>query len=147
MGERARKIREETERAIRDVPLTDAQREFLRQHAAYEGSPLHKREPNNFGLVPPASPRPDKTLCDEAGVVEKQVAIALFERAITVGLVSAKDRVQGFPAQMWVVDDSGRVFEMIYGGSRTGRYHGYPIRRANPLFDKISLAWAVRRHA
>ena len=146
MGDRARKIREETERTVREAPLTEAQREFLRQQARYEGSPLHKREPNNFGLIPPASPRPDKTLCDEAGVFDKRVAIALFERAVTVGLVSAKDKVEGFPAQMWVVDDDGRVFELIYGGSQTGCYHGYPIRRANPLFDKISLAWAVRRN-
>jgi hypothetical protein len=146
MGERARKVREETERTIRDAALTDAQREFLRQHARYEGSPLHKRDPNNFGLIPPASPRADKTLCDEAGVFDKQVAMTLFERAITAGLVSAKDKAEGFPAQMWVVDDDGRVFEMIYGGSRPGRYHGYPIRRANPLFDKITSAWSERRH-
>ncbi len=107
---------------------------------------MHKKEPNNFGLIPPASPRQDKTLCDEAGILEKEVAFELFARAIEVGLVSAKDKRDGFPAQMWVVDDNGRVFEMIYGGSREGCYHGYPIRRSNPLFDKISTAWAMRRH-
>jgi hypothetical protein len=146
MGERARKIREDTERTIRDAPLTDAQRSFLRDNARYEGSPLHKKEPNNFGLIPPTSPQQDKTLCDEAGILEKQVAIELFERTIEVGLVSAKDKSEGFPAQMWVVDDNGRVFEMIYGGSHAGRYHGYPIRRSNPLFAKISTTWAMRRH-
>jgi len=146
MGERVRKTREETERAIREVLLTDAQRAFLHEQAQYEGSPLHKKEPNNFGLTPPASPRPDKTLCDEAGIFDKEIAIELFHQAIDVGLVSAKDKATGFPAQMWVIDQNGRVFELIYGGSRTGRYHGYPIRRSNPLFDKISTAWAVRRH-
>ncbi len=146
MGERARKIREETERSLRDTPLTDAQRRFLREQARYEGSPLHKKEPNNFGLIPPTSPRLDKTLCDEAGIVDKQVADGLFALALEVGLVSAKDKVEGFPAQMWVVDAEGRVFELIYGGSRAGRYHGYPIRRANPLFAKVAAAWAVLRH-
>lgn len=107
---------------------------------------MHKKEPNNFGLIPPASPRKDKTLCDEAGIFEKQVAFDLFQRAIEIGLVSAKDKRDGFPAQIWVVDDNGRVFELIYGGSREGRYHGYPIRRSNPLFDKISAAWAMLHH-
>jgi hypothetical protein len=146
VGEHARKKREETERSIRDVPLTDQQRDFLRAHARYEGSPLHKKEPHNFDLTPPTSPRIDKTLCDEAGIVEKRVAFALFARAIDVGLVSAKDKVAGYPAQMWVVDADGRVFEMIYGGSREGRYHGYPIRRTNLLFNQILTAWAARRH-
>ena len=67
-------------------------------------------------------------------------------RAIDVGLVSAKDKVAGYPAQMWVVDADGRVFEMIYGGSREGRYHGYPIRRTNLLFNQILTAWAARHH-
>jgi hypothetical protein len=113
MGERARKKREETERSIREAPLTDEQRTFLRAHARYEGSPLHKKEPHNFDLTPPTSPRLDKTLCDEAGIFDRQVAADLFSRAIEVGLVSARDKVPGFPAQMWVVDDAGRVFEII----------------------------------
>ncbi|HWN66725.1 MAG TPA: hypothetical protein VNM90_03735 [Haliangium sp.] len=40
-----------------------------------------------------------------------------------------------------MVDGDGRVFELMYGGSRTGRYHGYPIRRTNPLFDEVSKIW------
>jgi hypothetical protein len=31
---------------------------------------------------------------------------------------------------------------MMYGGSRVGRYHGYPIRGADPLFGVVSTAWA-----
>ncbi len=146
MGERARKKYEETRRSIRAAPWTDEQRAFLRDRARYEGSPLHKKEPHNFDLTPPTSPRLDKTLCDEAGIFDRQVAFDLFSRAIEVGLVSEKDKVPGFPAQMWVVDDAGRVFEIIYGGSQEGYYHGYPIRRSNLLFDKILTAWAARRH-
>ena len=145
MGERAREKREETKRSIREAPLTDAERAFLRARARYEGSPFHKKEPHNFDLTPPTSPRKDKTLCDEAGIFDKKVASDLFARAIDVGLVSAKDKLSGFPAQMWVVGD-GRVFEIMYGGSQEGYYHGYPIRRSNLLFDKILTAWAARRH-
>jgi hypothetical protein len=145
MGERARQRQEKTKRTIREARLTDAQRSFLRDNARYEGSPLHKKAPHDFGLTPPASPREEKTLCDIAGIFEKRIALALFERAIDVGLVSEKDKVAGFPAQMWVVDAHGRVFEIIYGGSRTGSYHGYPIRQVNPLFDEIVTAWSTRR--
>ena len=139
-------MRDETNRTIRSRPLTDEQRAFLVEHAAYEGSPFHKKEPHNFDLTPPTNPREDKTLCDEAGIFAKEVAFTLFATAIEVGLVSEKDKVEGFPAQLWVVDEQGRVFEIIYGGSRTGRYHGYPVRRSHPLFDKVSGAWAALRH-
>ncbi len=146
MGQQARRVREETVRSIRAERLTDEERLFLKAHARYEGSPLHKKEPHNFDLTPPSSPREDKTLCDEAGIYDKKVAFDLFRTAVEVGLVSDKQKSPGFPSQIWVVDDQGRVFELMYGGSVTGRYHGYPIRRTNPLFNKIATAWAMRRH-
>lgn len=40
----------------------------LVRRVRYIGSPSHKRNPGDFGLAPPAQPRPDKTLCDEAGI-------------------------------------------------------------------------------
>jgi hypothetical protein len=146
MGQQARRVRDETKRSIREAPLTAAQRDFLAAHARYEGSPLHKKEPHNFDLTPPSSPREDKTLCDEAGIFDKKVAFDLFRLAVEVGLVSETEKAAGFPSQIWVVDADGRVFELMYGGSVVGRYHGYPIRRSNPLFNKIATAWAVRRH-
>jgi hypothetical protein len=91
--------------------------------ARYEGSPLHKRNPGDFDLTPPAAPRPDKTLCDEAGVTSRKLAAELFDRGIERGLVSDAT-VSGFPKQIWIVDREGRVFEAMYGGSRDGRYHG-----------------------
>ena len=41
---------------------------WLAQNVRYGGNPQHKRNPGDFGLVPPSQPRPDKTLCDEAGI-------------------------------------------------------------------------------
>jgi hypothetical protein len=141
MGKKALEAKRATERTIREAPLTDAERSRLRSEAAYEGSPYHKRNPGDFGLTPPAAPRPDKTLCDEARIFRKAVADELFARAIDRGLVSEATTAGGFPKQLWVVDDLGRVFELMYGGSRTGRYHGYPIRRVDPFFDALSKVW------
>ncbi len=113
-------------------------------NAVYQGSPLHKRNPGDFGLTPPASPRPQKTLCDEAGIARKADAAALFKSAIEAGLVSEDDTGEGFPKQFWVVDGAGRVFELMYGGSHTGCYHGYPIRKSDPFFDQIRDLWSER---
>ncbi len=70
----------------------------------------------------------------------------LFARAIQVGLVSEVWSA-GFPKQMWVVDDGEQVFELIYGGSRPGRYHGYPVRLRDPWSEEVKRVWRERRHA
>jgi hypothetical protein len=143
MGKRANQAREATKRNIRGTRLSEAERAFLREHASYEGSPYHKRSPGDFGLIPPASPRPDATLCDEAGVHLRDAAQALFASAINGGLVSESATSEGFPRQLWVIDEQGRVFEAMYGGSRSGRYHGYPIRKSDPLFAQVQKAWGA----
>lgn len=145
MGKTALEVKSATERRIRTTPLTDEERMALRSVAVYEGSPHHKRKPGDFGLTPPAAPRPDKTLCDEAGVFKRSVADGLFALALERGLVSEATAADGLPKQLWVVDEEGRVFEAMYGGSVRGRYHGYPIRRADPLFSAVTKAWAAGR--
>ena len=114
---------------------------MLRERARYEGSPHHKRKPGNFGLTPASAPRPDKTLCDEAAVFRRAEAMRLFELAIEHGVVSESTASDGLPKQLWAVDEHGRVFEAIYGGSVAGRYHGYPIRKSDPLFDQVLAEW------
>ncbi|MBN1612625.1 MAG: hypothetical protein JW940_38705 [Polyangiaceae bacterium] len=96
----------------------------------------------DFGLTPPSAPRADKTLCDEAGVVRRADAQRLFDLAIERGIVSDSAAPDGLPKQLWAVDNHGRVFEAMYGGSVAGRYHGYPIRRSDPLFGQISAQWS-----
>jgi hypothetical protein len=44
----------------------------------YGGNPEHKRNPGDFGLTPPASPRPDKTLCDTVELFERSEALRLL---------------------------------------------------------------------
>lgn len=129
---------------MRESPLTADERAFLRAHAGYEGVSYHKRSPGDFGLVPPAAPRPDKTLCDEANITRRDLARALLARAIDGGLASDTEGAPGFPKQLWVVDETGHVFEAMYGGSTAGLYHGYPIRRADPWFDEVVRAWEKR---
>lgn len=145
MGKKALEVRKATMRTIRSALLSDKEKAFLRANAVYEGSPYHKKNPGDFGLTPPAAPRSDATLCDEAGVTQRAVASALLDAAIDGGLASEATTPEGFPKQIWTVDDQGRVFEAMYGGSRTGCYHGYPIRTKDPLFDRISKIWAQRR--
>lgn len=141
MGKKASEFRRVTKRTMRETPLTTPERRFLREHAGYEGVSYHKRTPGDFGLTPPAAPRPDKTLCDEANVTRRAIADALLAQAIDGGLVSDLEGAPGFPKHMWVVDENGQVFEAAYGGSRTGLYHGYPIRRVDPFFDEVVRAW------
>jgi hypothetical protein len=87
------------------------------------------------------SPRPDKTLCDEAGIQRKEVASELLDAAITHGVVSEATTGTGFPKQLWVIDDQGRVFEAMYGGSKRGYYHGYPLRESDPQFAAVHAVW------
>lgn len=54
----------------------------------YQGSPLHKRNPGDFGLDPPSAARPGKTLCDEAGIFTRAEAVKLLQEGVSRGLVS-----------------------------------------------------------
>ena len=137
MGKRALAAKRSTSRELRPSRLSETEQNFLRENAMYEGSPHHKRNPGDFGLTPPAAPRLDKTLCDEAGIFRRADATALLIRAIDGGLASAATAANGFPKQLWAVDEKGRVFEGMYGGSKSGCYHGYPIRRDDPLFKEV----------
>lgn len=144
MGWQAIQARRATKRTMRATRLTATEREFLHKNGGYEGSAYHKRSPGDFGLTPPAAPRSDKTLCDEGGVTRREHADALLARAIDGGLVSEACGAQGFPKQLWVVAEDGQVFEAMYGGSKMGLYHGYPIRRNDPFFDEVVSAWERR---
>ncbi len=136
MGEKALQAKRTTRRRIRG-PLSDDERARLLGVVAYEGSPLHKSNPGDFGLIPPASPRADKTLCDEAGVVDRSTAAGLLKAAVERGLASEAATAEGYPKQLWIVDECGQVFEAMYGGSVAGRYHGYPIRASDPFSDEV----------
>jgi hypothetical protein len=126
-----------TKRTLRTTVLSADERLKL-AGARYHGNPVHKRNPGDFGLHPPADPRPDKTLCDEAGIVEKATADRLFAAAREMGIVSTSTTSDGSPKQLYVVDNQ-QVFEFM--SANDGTYHGYPIRKSNALFDVVSERW------
>ena len=140
MGKKAIAFRRQTARTIRKTRLSEDERAHMNAEAQYEGSPYHKRNPGNFGLTPPSAPRPDKTLCDEAQIFDLESTRRLFTKGIDRGLVSESTTL-GFPKEFWVVDEQGRVFEAMYGGSRDGAYHGYPVRQSDPFHAVLVSAW------
>ena len=75
-------------RTLREPRPDATERAAIRERISYTGSPLHKRNPGDFGLDPPAAPRPHKTPCDSAGIGEKALAERLLADGVARGLVS-----------------------------------------------------------
>lgn len=50
--------------------IDEGRMDVLASRVAYGGNPEHKRNPGDFGLTPPATPRAHMTLCDEVGIVK-----------------------------------------------------------------------------
>ena len=123
------------------TPVALAALEEIAKKVRYVGSPLHKRSPANFGLDPPAAPRPGKTLCDDA-VNCLQDAHNLLVAGVRRGLVSLQFR-NGFPQNVWAVTENGIALESQLDNGVTGTYHGYPMTGADPLRDQILKRWAA----
>ncbi|MCB2189538.1 MAG: hypothetical protein KQJ78_24230 [Deltaproteobacteria bacterium] len=114
--------------------------EKLASLASYGGNPAHKRNPGDFGLQPPCSPRQDKTLCDEVELFSRREATRLLREAFSRGLVSQQWR-QGWPQNVWAVMESGRVLEGMLENPTQGIYHGYPLRIHDPQCDMVKQRW------
>lgn len=113
----------------------------------YGGNPEHKRNPGDFGLTPPADPRPHKSLCDEAGIVRKQQALALLQNGAKAGLFSErKSAVSGWPQNIWSVTSDGMPMEAQLENPQTGTYHGYPMPMNDPFREQVLRHWK-RQHA
>ena len=111
----------------------------------YTGNPEHKKYPNDYGLTPPASPRPGKTLCDEPAAIPKADAETLIGDGIKLGMVSVQRR-NGWPQNIWAVREPSDVFEAQLENSEQGHYHGYPMP-ADDDFQAVVLAeWRRRKH-
>lgn len=129
-------------RRLAPAPATDAARGRLRALAAgarYDGNPEHKRNPGDFGLTPPASPRRGKALCDDAGVFRRGVALGLVRAGIEKGLVDGRGTDGGWPGVVWAVTEAGEPVEAQHGAN--GVYHGYWMPADDPLRDEVLLRW------
>jgi hypothetical protein len=126
-----RRICSEPEASVRLQALTG-------QTPRYNGNPEHKRNPGDFGLDPPTSPRPGKTLCDAAHIFTRSEAIALLKTGLERGLFSVQER-HGWPQNVWAVTGAGLPLEAQLEGN--GSYHGYPMPEGDPLRDEVLARW------
>jgi hypothetical protein len=132
-------------RKLRYPPLeirnADGELRRLGETIAYGGNPEHKIDPGDFGLTPPGRPRPDKTLCDSAGVKTRAAAESLLRLGVLRGFVSVQER-NGYPQNIWVVDEKGAPFEAQLENPARGIYHGYPMPASDPFAEEILKHWS-----
>ncbi|MEO5352837.1 MAG: hypothetical protein H7835_06455 [Magnetococcus sp. XQGC-1] len=132
-----------TKRRIRPAPKNDTERAYLKALAnrvGYGGNPEHKRNPGDFGLTPPSSPRPDKTLCDTAGIFTRAEAVTLLQEGVRKGLISTREE-NGWPHNVWAVTEQGMPLEGQLENAETGVYHGYPMPEADPFRYEVLSRW------
>ncbi|MEB3311585.1 MAG: hypothetical protein VKJ02_15270 [Snowella sp.] len=111
--------------------------------AQYGGNPEHKMNPGDFKLTPPSNPRSGKSLCDSVKVFTRKEALKLLRKGISIGLVS--DRVEGdWPKNVWSVMDDGTPLEAQLESLEQGSYHGYPMQKTDPFYEKVINQWRIR---
>ena len=106
----------------------------------YGGNPQHKRNPGDFALVPPSQPRPDKTLCDAAGITSITEATRLLREGARRGLISEQTRAD-FPQNIWAVTADGIPLEAQLDNREQGIYHGYPIPVTDDFRNEVIKRW------
>ncbi len=106
----------------------------------YGGNPAHKRNPGDFNLIPPAQPRPDKTLCDAVGITTQAEALRLIREGATRGLISVQTRGD-FPQNVWAVTQDGFPLEAQLDNQEQGSYHGYPIPSTDDFGAEVLRRW------
>lgn len=111
--------------------------------AQYGGSAHHKLHPGGYGFVPPAAPRPSKSVCDGKRPVAPHEATGLLREAMRRGMVSS--HVDGtWPKYAWAVDEAGEVYEAKLGHDGR-RYHGYRLAEDDAAMREWALAeWSKR---
>lgn len=114
--------------------------ERWRKAVGYGGNPEHKKNPGDFGLAPPASPRRDKTLCDGANIFQRKLALKLLKEGVARGLVSEQRR-NGFPQNIWAVTPNGIPLEAQLENPGQGVYHGYPMPEQDAFRVKVVEKW------
>ena len=112
----------------------------LDSRARYGGNPEHKKNPGDFGLVPPSDPRQGKSLCDVAKIFKRNEAEKLLRAGLCKGLVSDR-KVGEWPKNVWSVTDDGFAMEAQLENPDLGTYHGYPMPETDPLSLEVIRRW------
>ena len=133
-----RRFRFNTKRKI--LKSLDADLESLAASVDYGGNPEHKKNPGDFGFRPILPPRPDKSLCDDISVFQRDEALSLLRAGIKYGLISEQFR-QGFPQNVWMVTEQGVPVEAQLENPAKGIYHGYPMPPQDPFRDVVLERW------
>ena len=115
----------------------------LSERIGYGGNPEHKRNPGDFDLTPPSAPRPDKTLCDDAGIVVRSAALAALREGVRKGLISRQTRGD-FPQNIWSLTRDGIPLEAELENRETGMYHRYPMPENDPFRETVLKVWESR---
>jgi hypothetical protein len=123
-------------RKIVDPCPPEAELKKLSERIGYGGNPEHKRDPGDFGLIPPSAPRADKTLCDEVHIFRRSEALAALREGVRKGLISPATR-GGFPQNIWSVTAEGIPLEAELENREAGTYHGYPIPENDPFRETV----------
>jgi hypothetical protein len=107
----------------------------LEARVQYGGNPEHKRYPLDYGLTPPASARPGKSLCDQLRSIRKTEALALLQQGLKSGLISERV-IAGWPQNIWTVTNA-EIYEAQLENAELGFYHGYPMPLADVFRERI----------
>ena len=134
-----RKHKSNRKRQIRESCGPD-ELDSLVERVNYTSSPYHKRNPGDFGLTPPAQPRPDKTLCDPVGITTRSEAARLLRKGISRGLISVQTR-NGFPQNIWAVTQDGYPLEAQLENQMQGTYHGSPMPVTDDFREEVLKYW------
>ena len=106
----------------------------------YGGNPEHKKNPGDFNLTPPSTPRPAKSLCDTVYIFRREEAEEYLKEGVQRGLVSDR-KINHFPKNIWSVDRNGNPLEAQLEDGERGIYHGYPIPQNDPFYQEVLKQW------
>lgn len=123
--------------------LSLEERQALSTRVSYGGNPEHKRSPGDYGLTPPASPRPGKTLCDGTRNIPKEEATRLLVNGLIKGMFSPCNAEQ-WPQNIWSLSNNGEIFEAELENCIRGVYHGYPMPKNDFFRSVVNTEWARR---
>jgi len=130
-------------RILPAMEWTEDRGRALAAKATYGGNSEHKSRPGDYGLTPPCSPRPGKTLCDGDRAIDRAEAVDLLRRGLKRGLVSQQMR-GGWPQNVWAVSADGEAFEAQLENEVQGVYHGYPMAQDDDFRSRVIDEWNNR---
>lgn len=115
----------------------------LVKNVKYGSNPEHKKNPGDFELTPPSSPKTAKSLCDTVEIFTKKVAIAHIKSGLRKGMVS--EQMKGkWPQNIWAVTRDGIPLEAQLENPEIGMYHGYPMPESDPFSHEVIKEWKIR---